>query len=98
MNQREEYFIFKIAGYLNINDVDFKKIKHGQHSPVITAYTILGVTADMPISEIRTAYRKLVLKYHPDRNKNVTAAEKKKLEIQFQQVKEAYQKIKDELS
>jgi curved DNA-binding protein CbpA len=42
---------------------------------------------------VRTAYRKLVLKYHPDRNKTATEAEQKKLAAKFQQVKEAYEEI-----
>ena len=30
LNERENYFIFKIAGFLNVNDVEFRKIKDEQ--------------------------------------------------------------------
>ena len=46
------------------------------------------------LGEIRTAYRKLVLKYHPDRNKDAGEEEKKKFARKFQQIQEAYEKIK----
>jgi len=33
-------------------------------------YTILGIKNDSSLEEIKSAYRKLVIKYHPDRNKD----------------------------
>ncbi len=96
LNERENYFVFKIAGYLNVNDVNFRKIK-GEHLEVnISVYDTLGVSRDMQFSEIRAAYRKLVLKYHPDRNKDMTEEQKKNLARKFQQIQEAYEKIKSE--
>ena len=100
VSERENYFIFKIAGYLNINDVDFKRIKAGFAPSVfvemISHYQTLGVTKETSLAEIRTTYRKLVLKYHPDRNNQLSETEKKKLSLKLQHVKEAYEKIKAE--
>lgn len=96
LTERESYFIFRIAGYLNINDVDFKKIRTEHHRPRQTVYDILEVHSSANIHEIRTAYRRLVLKYHPDRNKTATEQERKKLAAKFQQIQEAYEKIKNE--
>ena len=98
ISEREHFFIFKIAGYLNINDVDFKRIKNGlmpiTFSVSSSAYEILGISSSATLAEIRTAYRKLVLQYHPDRNNHLPETEKKKMAHQLQQVKEAYEKIK----
>ena len=100
MTEREDYFIFRIAGYLNVNDVEYKKIKqeHHRHQPQvsITIYDVLGVRREMSLAEIRTTYRRLVLKYHPDRNKDASEEERKKLAHKFQQIQEAYEKIKAE--
>ena len=97
MTERENYFIFRIAGYLNINDVGYRKLRSEHIIQPVTVYEILGVTREMSFGEIRTTYRKLVLKYHPDRNKDASESEKKKLAQKFQQVQEAYEKIKAEL-
>lgn len=94
ISEREDYFIFRIAGYLNVNDVEFRKIKLEQKQPVPDVYEVLGVTVEMSYPDIRAIYRKLVLKYHPDRNKDASDEEKKKLARKFQQIQEAYEKIK----
>eukprot|EP00033_Pygsuia_biforma_P002401 GCRY01002659.1.p1 GENE.GCRY01002659.1~~GCRY01002659.1.p1 ORF type:complete len:342 (-),score=35.24 GCRY01002659.1:238-1263(-) len=48
-------------------------------------YKILGISKDATDAQIKTAYKKLALKYHPDRNKAEDAKEK------FQEVAEAYE-------
>ncbi|KAA3468724.1 chaperone protein DnaJ-like [Gossypium australe] len=52
-------------------------------------YTILGIRKDASFSDIRTAYRKLALKWHPDRyvTNPAVAGEAK---LKFQQIQEAY--------
>lgn len=96
LTERENYFVFRIAGYLNVNDVDFRRIKQEHKESPATVFEILGVSSTAGMGEIRTAYRRLVLKYHPDRNKTATEQERKKLAEKFQQIQEAYEKIKAE--
>lgn len=96
LTEKENYFIFRIAGYLNVNDVAFRKIKDEHQAQRVSAYDILQIKSHATMHEVRTAYRRLVLKYHPDRNKNATDAEKKMLALRFQQIQEAYEQIKRE--
>lgn len=53
-------------------------------------YEVLGVTRTASDQELKSAYRKLALKYHPDRNPGDHAAEEK-----FKEASEAYQVLCD---
>lgn len=53
-------------------------------------YETLGVARTASTEEIRSAYRKLALKYHPDRNPDDKEAERK-----FKEVSEAYETLSD---
>lgn len=54
-------------------------------------YETLGVSKNSSAGDIKKAYRKLALKYHPDRNKGDKAAEEK-----FKQISEAYAVLSDQ--
>lgn len=58
--------------------------------PAKDYYKILGVSKDASSEEIKKAYRKLALKYHPDRNKGDKEAEAK-----FKEINEAYAVLSD---
>ena len=54
-------------------------------------YKILGITKNATESEIKKAYRKLALKWHPDKNPN----NRKESEEKFKKINEAYSILSD---
>lgn len=52
-------------------------------------YAILGVTPDSGAQEVKSAYRKLARKFHPDVNKEPGSIEK------FKDISEAYEVLSD---
>ena len=54
-------------------------------------YEVLGVNKDASAEEIKKSYRKLAMKYHPDRNPDNPKAEE-----QFKEAKEAYEILTDD--
>ncbi|MCH9005331.1 MAG: molecular chaperone DnaJ [Proteobacteria bacterium] len=54
-------------------------------------YEVLGVSKSASAAEIKKAYRRLAMKFHPDRNQDKKSAAEKK----FKESKEAYEVLKD---
>ncbi|MGO2457777.1 DnaJ domain-containing protein, partial [Vibrio casei] len=52
-------------------------------------YEVLGVERDASERDIKKAYKRLAMKFHPDRNQEADASEK------FKEVKEAYEVLTD---
>ena len=53
-------------------------------------YELLGIPRTATEAEVKKAYRKLAMQYHPDRNKGDKTAEKK-----FKEIGEAYETLSD---
>ncbi len=53
-------------------------------------YEVLGVNKGCDADDLKKAYRKLAMKYHPDRNSG-----DKNAEVKFKEAKEAYEVLND---
>lgn len=95
INPKEARCVNRIAGYLGINDKDFKHIKSlfsSKHNP----YVVLGLEEDGATLEIvKKAYRKMTLKYHPDkRGADITEEE---ANLKFREIQRAFEIIAQQL-
>lgn len=88
--------IASIAGYMGIGSRDFDSIKSMFVENVDSAYKILEVDKNASDEEIKKAYRKMAVKYHPDKVSHLGEDFKIKAKEKFQKVSEAYEKIKKE--
>ena len=88
--------ITQIAGILGISNSDFESIKAMFVKDTTSAYRILEVTPDANDDEIKKAYRRMALKYHPDRVAHLGDDVQKAANAKFQELNSAYEKIKKE--
>jgi len=85
-----------IARYLGISSKDFDSIKSMFVEDVNSAYKILEIEPTVSDEEVKKAYRKMAVKYHPDKVSHLGEEFQQKAKEKFQRVNEAYEKIKKE--
>lgn len=57
-------------------------------------YSVLGLDSNATDDEVKKAYRRLAMKYHPDRVENLGEEVRLNAETQFKRINEAYETIK----
>jgi DnaJ like chaperone protein len=92
----EQDIIEKISGYLEISSTDFISIKNMFVPETDSAFKILEIERSASDEDVKKAYRKMAMKYHPDKVSQLGEDYKKSAEEKFRKVNEAYEKIKKE--
>jgi DnaJ like chaperone protein len=88
--------IQKISGYLGISSGDFVSIKNMFVPETDSLYKILEIERSASNEEVKKAYRKMAMKYHPDKVSHLGEDYKKAADEKFKKVNQAYEKIKKE--
>jgi DnaJ like chaperone protein len=96
VSKQELNVIQQIANNLGISSTDFMSIRNMFVPETDSAYKILEIEPSSTNEEIRKAYRKMALKYHPDKVAHLGEEYRKPADEKFRMVNEAYDKIKKE--
>ena len=96
VSDAENSVLNRIAGYMGISDTDFQSIRAMFVSQSDAAYKILEIEPTVPDEEVKKAYRRMAMKYHPDKVSHLGEDFKKVAHEKFRKVKEAYDQIKKE--
>jgi len=90
----EDAILRRMAGYMNISDKDFASIKAMFVPDTDSAYKILEISSNATDEEVRKAYRRMAMKYHPDKVAHLGEDVVNSANEKFQAVNKAYESIK----
>jgi DnaJ like chaperone protein len=94
VDPRELDLIRGMASALGISDKDRASIEAPFHSHKPDPYTVLEVDQSATDAEVKKAYRRLALKFHPDKVRDMGEAYAKQAEARFLEVQDAYEHLK----
>jgi len=94
IHSSELQVIKQIASYLGIRQADFISIKAMFLKEVDGDYKILEIDKNATNDEVKKAYRKMAVKYHPDKVSHMGEEYKDSAKQKFQKMKDAYENIK----
>lgn len=94
-DNRELAAIHKIANYLYVSNADFESIRATlfPKNDLNSSYKILELEANCTNDEVKKAYRKMAVKYHPDKLQHLGEDVQKAAQEKFIKVQEAYELI-----
>jgi len=92
----EKDLIRRIAGFMNITASDMESIQAMFISATDASYKILEIEPTATDDEVKKAYRRMAMKYHPDKVSHLGEDFKKVAQEKFRKVKDAYDSIKKE--
>jgi DnaJ like chaperone protein len=85
-----------MSGYLGISASDYVSIRNMFIPETDSAYKILEIDPSATNDEVKKAYRKMAVKYHPDKVSHLGEDFRKTADDKFKRVNEAYERIKKE--
>jgi DnaJ like chaperone protein len=94
VQESELKVIQTIANYLRINSADFSSLQAMYFRDVNSDYKILEIESSVSDEEVKKAYRKMALKFHPDKVATLGEEIQRAANEKFQKVQQAYESIK----
>ena len=90
----EKSVIEAIAAVIQITSADAASVIAMYYKENDAAYTVLEISPSATDEEVKAAYRRMAMKYHPDRVSTLGPDVQKAAEEKFKKVQEAYETIK----
>lgn len=97
VGHKSEVDVIEIAaGYLGISSAEFLSVKAMFIKDTHSAYKILEIDPTASDDEVKKAYRKMAVKYHPDKVSHLGEDVQRSAKEKFQKLSESYEQIKKE--
>jgi len=94
IDSSEANMIQDIAGFLKLSKEDFQSVKAMFVKDTESAYRILEINSSATDEELKKAYKKMAIKYHPDKVSHLGEDVMRAAEDKFQELNSAYDEIK----
>ncbi len=95
-SEAERSVLEAIAGVMGISQPDMESVLAMFRKDSDSAYKVLEITPSATDAEVKSAYRRMAMKNHPDKVATLGPDVQKAAEEKFRQVQEAYETIKRE--
>lgn len=96
VSETEIRVIENIASMMGVSTGDFESVKNMFYRNVDSDYKVLGVERTASDEEVKKAYRKMAIKFHPDKVSQMGEEYEKGAKEKFQMIQDAYEAIKKE--
>lgn len=96
VDEKEVALLGQIAAGLQLGQSDFNSLKAMFYTDSVNYYRVLGIPKTATNDEVKKAYRKLAIEYHPDKVASLGEEFQKGAKEKFQKIQEAYDHIKKE--
>lgn len=94
VSEQEQRTLQQLAAWLNVPPMDFNSVRGMFKHDLKADYEVLGVEESASDEEVKKAYRKLAIRYHPDKVASMGEEYQKGAKEKFQRLQEAYDNIK----
>jgi DnaJ like chaperone protein len=94
VHELELQTIHTISNYLGVRAPDFESLKAMYFKDINSDYKILEIESNVSDDEVKKAYRKMAVKFHPDKVASLGEDVQKAANEKFKKVQQAYENIK----
>jgi DnaJ like chaperone protein len=94
VHPREVVIIKSISDYMNISNADYESVKAMFYRDIDGDYIILETDPNASDDEVKKAYRKMAVKFHPDKVADLGEEAQRAAKERFQKIQDAWENIK----